>query len=134
MEQASNNPDSTSAPASATESPELDNDFPVIYDAWRPYLSPCKKTDEIFSKHSDVIKAIMDRVDTAGFLSVGSYRVSDNEARQDSRPTVMIAVEREHRRDWSPVVEEVKRILAEFEIPTVRVMIYREPTVASCSK
>ncbi|KAE8407899.1 hypothetical protein BDV37DRAFT_279680 [Aspergillus pseudonomiae] len=135
MEQASNNPVSISTPASVAMFPRLDDDddFPTIYDAWRPYISPCKETDELFSKHSAVIKAIMGRLDTAGFISVGSYRVSDNESRQNSRPTVMIAVERERQRNWSPVVEQVKRILVEFELPTVHVLIYKEPTEGSCS-
>lgn len=68
MELASNNP--TSTPASTTEPPVLDGDFPTIYDALMPYYpSPCKETDEIYDKHKAVIKANTDRVDTAVFYA-----------------------------------------------------------------
>ncbi|KAE8321113.1 hypothetical protein BDV39DRAFT_211026 [Aspergillus sergii] len=127
MEQTSNNPNPTATPASSTEPPDLDYDFPTIYDAWRPRIFLCKETDELYHKNKDVVNTITNRVDRAGFLSVGCYRISDNQSPHNSRPTVLISVKREHRRDWRPVVEEVKRILAELEISTVHVMIYRDP-------
>ncbi|KAJ1710829.1 hypothetical protein AFGD_011729 [Aspergillus flavus] len=127
MEQPSTNPNPTSTPASSTEPPGQDYDFPTIYDAWRPHIFLCKETDELYHKNKDVVNTITKRVDRAGFLAVGCYRISDKQSPDNSRPTVLISVKREHRRDWRPVVEEVKRILAELEIFTAHVMIYRDP-------
>lgn len=88
----------------------------------RPYIFPCKQSDDIYPIWGTVCGEILARVGLTDILSVGCHRIGN----EPSCAHILVAVAPESRREWSEVRDEIVGILEEFQLHAVGVIIRRD--------
>ncbi len=92
----------------------------------RPSIHPCLATDAIFPVWTQVATDIAHGIDRTGVFTISCFRIGCDDDRLKCPPTVLLGVDKNVKRDWKVVREEIVSILDRHRLNGVAVTIRKD--------